>query len=200
MATMFPQWLEMVATVLFVAIAVTHLGYLLLTDGQRRAWHSCHVLIAVGMGFMYAPSVIDPLAIPAGFWRLVFAISGVIAAAWALGGVGRAPQLLWLLTAVDLGVMLFMWSPGAAQSPLVWPVAAYLLGQAGMWALDAYRRLDGGTPLLCWSELPVGGEALSSHASAGDGAGLIGELDMGASMIVMAVGMAYMLVAMRLAM
>lgn len=200
---LLPNWLGVGAAFLFLAIAATHLNYLRGTAGQRRAWHGCHVLVAIGMAYMYAPATINPIGISSESWRLVFAAAGLLAAVWALGGVGRTANLLWLLTAVDLGVMIFMWSPGAADSSLMWPVVGYLIGQALLWAVDAYRRLDGGTPIVSWSGLSGGGEATTvvrGRVASGVPGALIGELEMGTSMIAMALGMAYMLVAMRLTM
>ena len=141
------EWLGIAGAAVFVVIAASHLRHLTTATGQRRPWHACHVLIAVGMAFMYAPAAIDPFVIPAGFWRVVFALACVLAALWSMGGVQRAPTLMWLLTAVDLGAMVCMWTTNLSAS-LCWALVVYLGVQASLWALDAYRRVDGGAPVI----------------------------------------------------
>jgi hypothetical protein len=197
MAGLVPEWLGVAGAVIFVAIAASHLRHLTTATGQRRQWHTCHVLIAVGMAFMYAPAALDPLNLPAGFWRIVFALACVLAALWSMGGAQRAPTIVWLLTAVDLGAMTCMWTPSLAAS-LRWTLVVYLSLQASLWAVDAYRRLDGGTPVISRSALspvPAGASLTVAHAPAES---LLGELDINASMVAMSVGMAWMFVAMQM--
>jgi len=202
---LLPVWIAVAWTAAFMLIAASHLRHMTQTSGQQRPWHACHVLMAVGMAFMYAPARLDPVVVPSSFWKLVFAGAGLIAALWALAGNGRVSTLIWLLSSVDLGAMLYMWSgsprhPGTA--PLTWLLTAYLLVASMMWALDLYRRFDGSTPIVSWRVLASeSGVALAAGAerTAGVGTGsLLGELDISASMIVMAIGMAYMLVATQL--
>jgi hypothetical protein len=156
------------------------------------------------MAFMYAPAQIDPLSVPSGFWKLVFAAAGLIAAVWAIGGVGRVSMLIWLLSSIDLCTMLYMVSgPRRADAaPLTGLFTAYVLGEAAMWALDTYRRLDGMTPVISWRILASESGGTLSAASIGTtvtaSESLLGELDISVSLVAMTLGMAYMLVAMQL--
>ena len=196
---LLPEWLALVGTVLFLAVAASHLRHLVRTAGQRRAWHACHVLAAIGMAFMYGPAAVDPLAVPTGFWLAVFTCAGAIAALWALTGVGRVPTLMWLLTSIDLAAMIYMWSPGSQQTPLSWLLVAYFVAQSGLWACDAYRRIDGRTPVISWSLMagPGGGAGVGIPTARTAQTGtLLGELDIGVSMLAMTLGMGYMLVVM----
>jgi hypothetical protein len=194
---LLPEWLGIAGLVLFGLIALSHLRHLATTNGQRAPWHACHVLMAIGMCFMYAPAAIHLPAVPSSFWQVAFALTGTLAAIWALGGSDRAPNLIWLLTAIDLFAMVYMWSPSALVAPLTWVLVAYLVAEAGLWALDAYRRIDGNPPI---SGLTI---ATAGHQPGGVTVGaapamLLGDLDISASMIGMTLGMAYMLVAMQL--
>jgi hypothetical protein len=199
MAGLVPEWLGIGGTAVFLVIACAHLLHMARTDGQRRPWHGCHVLIAVGMAFMYAPPTLDHLGVPAAFWRLIFASAGSLAALWALGGIGRVPVLLWFLTSIELGAMMYMWSPHSQVAPLTWLLVAYFVIQAGMWALDAYRRLDGASPIISWDVMSAPRGAAVTVSGAGFASqSLIGDLDIGVSMIAMALGMAYMFAAMVL--
>jgi hypothetical protein len=53
-ANILPSWLAVIWTVVFIAIFVIHARHALDSDGQRRLWHSGHVLMALGMVFMFA--------------------------------------------------------------------------------------------------------------------------------------------------
>ena len=200
---LLPVWIGVAWTVVFLVIAGSHVRNMNRTTGQRRPWHACHVLMAMGMAFMYAPAEIDPLAVPSAFWKLVFAAAGLIAAVWAIGGVGRVSILIWLLSSIDLCAMIYMASgTGRADTaPVTWLLTAYVLAEAVMWSLDLYRRLDGMTPIISWRLLAIESGATLPAASISTGAAgsgsLLGELDISASMIAMALGMAYMLVAMQ---
>jgi hypothetical protein len=194
---LLPEWLGIAGVVLFALIALSHLRHLAMTNGERTPWHACHVLMAVGMAFMYAPAALHLPSVPMTFWRVAFAVAGVIAAVWALGGAQRAPNLIWLLTAIDLGAMVYMWSPGSLVAPLTWALVAYLVAEASLWAVDAYRRIDGSTPIIGLTMAPAGIESGSVTLRAAPAA-LIGDLDISASMIGMTLGMAYMFVAMQL--
>src|SRR5271156_3735179 len=68
-----PDWLAVIWTLVFIAIVVIHIRHVLDSDdGQRRIWHSGHVLMAFGMAFMFAPASIDHFNIPSGFWQIAF--------------------------------------------------------------------------------------------------------------------------------
>jgi hypothetical protein len=191
------EWLGIAGAAVFVVIAASHLRHLTAATGQRRPWHACHVLIAVGMAFMYAPAAIDPFVIPAGFWRVVFALACVLAALWSMGGVQRAPTLMWLLTAVDLGAMVCMWTTNLSAS-LRWALVVYLGVQASLWALDAYRRVDGGAPVINVAGLSAAPGGVALPVAGARAESLLGDLDISVSMVLMSVGMAWMFAAMQL--
>jgi hypothetical protein len=192
-----PEWLGIVGAAIFVVIAVSHLRHLVRAVGQRRPWHACHVLIAVGMVFMYAPSAIDPIGVPARFWQIVFAVACVLAALWAMSGAQRTPTVMWLLTAVDLGAMVCMWTTNLSPS-LRWTLFVYLSGQASLWAVDAYRRVDGAAPVINFSALSAAPAGSSISLAGARVESLLGDLDISVSMVLMSVGMAWMFAAMQL--
>ena len=191
-----PEWLGIVGAMVFVVIAISHLRHLATAVGQRRPWHACHVLIAVGMAFMYAPTAIDPLGVPNRFWQIVFALACVLAALWAMSGTQQGPTVMWLLTAVDLGAMVCMWTPNVSPS-LRWALVVYLGVQALLWALDAYRRVDGAAPVINFSVLSAAPAGVSLPLTATRAESLLGDLDISVSMILMSVGMAWMFAAMQ---
>ena len=191
MSALVPEWLGIVGAVVFVAIAASHLRHLVRAVGQRRPWHACHVLVAVGMAFMYAPAAIDPLSVPARFWQIVFAVACVLAALWSISGTQRTPTLMWLLTAADLAAMVCMWTANVSAS-LRWALVLYLSVQASLWALDAYRRVDGAAPVINFSAMSAAPAGVSLPLAATRAESLLGDVDISVSMVLMSIGMAWM--------
>jgi hypothetical protein len=197
---LLPGWLGIVGAVAFLVIAAAHLAHLAMTGGERRRWHVLHVAMALGMASMYAPARLDPLSIPAATWQLGFvALALAVGLRWACGLAGLAANdPLWLLTAIDLGAMAYMWSPGAPVPALSWALVAYLLGEAGLWVANGYRQVDGGAPLIRWSAMSPAPEGPALAVASPRSGTLVGSLDISVSMAAMAIGMAYMLAAMAL--
>jgi hypothetical protein len=192
-----PSWLAVIWTLAFIAILVIHARHVLDSDGQRRIWHSGHVAMALGMAFMFAPASLDHFDIPSGFWQLVFANGAIAILAWMLAQAlaGRAINALWLVMAIDLGAMAYMWSPSGFQAPITWLLVAYFVWQSLMWVSDRMRGVDHRT---LWgggaSVTPEGAVAISAAEP------LVCFRDLRVSMCAMTLGMAYMFAAMQLVM
>jgi hypothetical protein len=193
-----PEWLAVIWTLVFIAIVVVHVRHVRDSDdGQRRIWHSGHVLMAFGMAFMFAPASIDHFGIPSGFWQLAFANAAIAAVLWMLAQAlsGRAVNLLWLVIAFDLGAMAYMWSPSGFQAPLTWLLVAYFAAQSLLWASDRMRDVDHRT--LFGGGVSITPDGAVTMAAAEP---LICFRDLRVSMAAMTLGMAYMFAAMQLAM
>jgi len=189
-----PDWLAIVWALVFVAVLVTHARHVLESRGQRQFWHSGHVLMAVGMIFMFAPASIDHFDIPTGFWQLAFANAAAIVAAWILAKAltRQAVNVLWIVIAIDLAAMVYMWSPSGFQSPITWLLVAYFAAQAFLWASNLMRGADG---IELGRRFSVGsGGAIAATAAHP----LVCDRDLRVSLGVMTFGMAYMLAAMQL--
>lgn len=193
-----PDWLAVIWTLAFIAIVAVHVRHVRDSDdGQRRIWHSGHVLMALGMAFMFAPASIDHFDIPAGFWQLAFANGAIAALIWILIQAldGRAVNVLWLVMAFDLAAMAYMWSPSGFQAPITWLLVAYFAAQSLLWVSDRMRDVDRKTLLGASVSVTPGGAVAISAAEP-----LVCFRDLRASMFVMTLGMAYMFAAMQLAM
>ena len=191
-----PNWLAVIWTLVFIAIIVIHVRHVLDSDdGQRRIWHSGHVLMAFGMAFQFAPSSLDHFAIPAGFWQLVFANAAIAALLWILMQAvsGRAVNVLWLVMAIDMGAMAYMWSPSGFQAPLTSLLVAYFAAQSLLWATDRMRDVDHRTLFGGGFSVTPGGAVAMSAAEP-----LVCFRDLRVSMSAMTLGMAYMFAAMQL--
>jgi len=193
-----PTWLAVIWTLVFLAVFVIHLRHLRETTGQRRLWHSGHVLMAIGMAFMYAPPSIDHLNIPTSFWQLAFAGGALIIIAWMLTEAAEHHPIntLWPVMTIDLAAMVYMWSPNGYKPALTWLLVAYFTAQTLLWATDRMRTIDHHTlPTPTITITPDG--ALSTTTTATP---LICYRDLRLSMSAMTLGMAYMFAAMQLLM
>ncbi len=193
-----PDWLAVIWTLVFIAIIVVHIRHVLDSDdGQRRIWHSGHVLMALGMTFMFAPASIDHFDIPSGFWQLAFANGAIAAVLWMLTQAlsGRAVNVLWLVMAFDMAAMAYMWSPSGFQAPLTWLLVAYFAAQSLLWASDRMRDVDHRSLFGGGVAVTPGGAVAVSAAEP-----LVCFRDLRVSMSAMTLGMAYMFAAMQLAM
>jgi hypothetical protein len=190
-----PNWLAVIWTLAFIAIVIIHVLHLRDTHGQRRLWHSGHVLMALGMVFMYAPASIDHFDIPGGFWQLVFANGALAILAWMLIQAldGRAINVLWLVMATDLGAMAYMWSPSGFQAPITWILVAYFSLQSLLWVSSRMRDVDHRTLRVGSVAVAPGGAIAMATAEP-----LVCFRDLRASMFAMTLGMAYMFAAMQL--
>lgn len=188
-----PSWLAVLWMLVFFVIIVVHGRHVLESEGQRRFWHSGHVLMAVGMAVMYAPASVDHFDIPTGFWSLAFANAAIAIVLWVLvqAFAGRGTNVLWLLMAFDLAAMAYMWS--GFQAPITWLLVAYFAGQAVLWGTDRMRALDERTILGGAVSVTPDGALTASVAEP-----LICYKDLRVSMAAMTIGMAYMFAAMQL--
>jgi hypothetical protein len=192
-----PNWLAVIWMLVFFVIIAIHGRHVLESEGQRRWWHSGHVLMAVGMAVMYAPGSVDHFNIPTGFWSLAFANAVIAIVLWMVvqALAGRGTNLLWLLMAFDLAAMAYMWSPSGFQAPITWLLVAYFAGQAVLWGTDRMRNLDERTILGGAVSVTPEGALAASVAEP-----LICYKDLRVSMAAMTLGMAYMFAAMQLVM
>lgn len=199
---LLPEWLGIAGAVMFLLIAGAHLGHLAMTSGERRPWHVLHVLMALGMASMYAPARVDPFPAGSELWQVVFVAAAAAAALRWLVGFARpgSGNQLWLSSAIDLGAMAYMWSPGSFQPAVTIAFAVPLAAEAAMWGLNAYRVVDRGTPLISWGPSATIAEGGAIAIPAEPSRSLVGGIDLSVSMTAMAVGMAYMLVAMQVMM
>jgi hypothetical protein len=191
-----PAWLSVIWSLAFLAIAVVHARHVWETRGERQIWHCGHVLMGVGMLFMFAPPSLDHFNIPSGFWQLLFASAAGGLVLWMLVEVtnGVTVNRLWLAITFDLAAMAYMWSPTGFVPVVTWILVAYFAVQALLWATDRYREFDGrgvGGHLFVGADGTVTASTVTS---------LVCERDLRVSMGLMALGMAYMFAAMQIVM
>jgi hypothetical protein len=194
-ANILPTWLAVLWTLVMIGVFAVHFRHARESSGQRRVWHSGHVLMALGMAFMFAPASIDPVHIAGRVWQLAFAAAAVLILAGILAAlVSRwSVNALWPLAAIDMAVMAYMWSTATRATALTWLLAACFTGASALWLGDRMRSVD--------RRFIVGAYAITPEGALGVAAAepLICDRKLRVSMAAMALGMAYMLAAMALA-
>lgn len=198
-ASILPVWLAVAWVLALLLVAGVHCRHLLCTRGQRRAWHCVHVTMALGMALMYAPaSLAGPDDDP---WRNAFAAAAAAVLAWTVTRMAtrRGTSALWLLAGADLAAMAYMWAaPVGGLTRLSWVLVAYFGLEAVLWISNSCRQLrehllPTGTTLLP-VEIRTDTTVQSTPA-----ASIRERLQLRVSLAMMALGMAYMLLAMALA-
>jgi hypothetical protein len=176
---LLPQWLRLVAIVALAAITVLHLGHLRRGARSDRVWHGGHLVMALGMIGMLLPRGAG--APPALLGEVVFATCAAGSAAIGVARLRRyRPSLPWFAAAAGHAGMVCMFAlPRPGFELLVWVLA-----------------LCSGLTALGWASgrLPAGGGAVAGSGAA------VHAVAVRVSLAVMALAMAYLLVAMQLAM
>lgn len=212
-----PIWLSLAWTVVFAIILISHLWHIVIMSGRDRRWHSLHVLMALGMIVMFAPT--GQMIVSGKAGMVVFAVVAVVVAYLLIRerAHGLSIGQLWLVNIVDLVAMVYMFALMFVR--VVWltvPLIVWLAFQAAGWATGRLwtileRGGLGGTPRPVPIPVPATRGIATAHAST---ARVTGQLhrertaqdtphNHGARLLIcstltlMALGMAYMLIAMQ---
>ncbi len=185
-----PVWISVIWIVALAAVLIFHCGHLVRMGGEHRWFHSAHIIMLVGMIYMYAMMAFNLTWISSTVWLWLFALTTAAMIIWMITRiVGKKPfSYLWILALIQQAAMIYMWAPMSN-----W-VAAFT------WALVVYFTLETIAWLvgLCDDGKPGRGNAVgpgdrSQVVSLGHGSAL-GNI----SMAVMAASMAYMFAGMQL--
>jgi hypothetical protein len=193
----FPEWARWAWAAFFVLTVFEHLPHLGRMHGARRLWHLGHVVMAVGMAWMFIPPEYrDATRWP---WQVLYGATSVLAVGYALARLvgGATIDLSWIAMAVGQVGMWYMWSmrDGVAREWLTYVGAAWFVVEAVGWFTgELTGRRDP-------SYIPK-----AVGARAGDSPFLGGAKPLAyavkplarLSLGLMAVGMAYMLIGMQI--
>lgn len=135
MVHLLPSWVRWIWLGIFAFILVPHATHPLRTRGVARLWHSLHLLMAVGMTYMFLPLESDAVLRRA--WELVFVGVTVFVggcAVWKLFTRTRI-DLPWVTLTVDLGIMAYMLAmmDGHGWAPLSYGAAFWCASEAVAW-------------------------------------------------------------------
>jgi hypothetical protein len=210
MNSWLPPWLGLALVTVFGIILIVHLYHVIVLAGRERLWHGVHVLMATGMIVMFAPT--GRMVLGTVVSGSVFAAAAVTLAGRLVWERGRGHHIgmLWLVATVDLAAMGYMFA--MMDLRLLWltiVLAGWFVGQATGWttgrlyATLALGGLGGPPPdrpvSAATARTPTGCAGKQPHR------GSHHHLDRGSShptviratLAVMSMGMAYMLIAMQ---
>jgi Domain of unknown function (DUF5134) len=123
MVDILPSWAGWGWAAVFVVVMLLHVQHAIRMHGAHRLWHSGHILMALGMAYMFLPQ--ELLTVPNRPWQLGFAGATVLAMIYAGYHLrhGIRVDTPWLTLTFGLALMVYMW---AMMDGLVWPPFTYL--------------------------------------------------------------------------
>ena len=176
-------WLTALAVVLLF-----HCSHLLRMRGEPRWYHSAHVVMLLGMLYMFAGMAFSLHLVPPREWTVVYVATSAAILSWMLIKVARGRPLnkLWCVALVQQVAMVYMWAPMGVWFPLLtYGFVLYFAIEIIAWLSNAYSKLE---PLAA-------AQAQARHAGGSlEPRSIFGDV----CMTIMAASMAYMFVAMQL--
>jgi len=182
-----PTALRVFAVLVYAAVVAVHVWHLRAGARAERAWHSIHVLMALGMIAMYAPN--GQAVVSAQLAKLVFTAATAATLLYIAAVLIRGQRLgwLWVAAAADLAAMVYMFA--LPVSGFGW-LTALLVGWA---VLQALGWLTGVLPAHADLGSPQPGCLTSTGSSRR-------EISVRVTLAAMSLGMAYMFLAMTFGM
>ena len=194
---LLPDWVRALWITAYVVILIIHLYHAATMGGEHRAWHSVHILMALGMIWMFLPT--PPAIIPALAWQLAFALAALLIVVWFIWSFSRrrAVNFVWVTSLIAVLAMIYMFAlPGAAIPLLTYVLVAYFVAEAIAWFIGAFDEVETGRRRL----LPYAVGPRSDYASKfAHPLTEAGSLNVRVTLGIMALGMAYMFLAMQIA-
>ncbi|MGH3571972.1 MAG: hypothetical protein ACRDUW_09120 [Pseudonocardiaceae bacterium] len=139
---LLPQWLRIVWALALAGVVGLHASHAWTLPGQRRWWHTGHIIMALGMIGMYLLGMTHPGLSRAGVVLFAVATLAVATTAVVVGRREAALNPLWVASAVDMLVMTYMLLPPAARPAGVsWVLVGYLACQVLAWALGLWDHV-----------------------------------------------------------
>ncbi|HUB64370.1 MAG TPA: hypothetical protein VL996_07985 [Methylocella sp.] len=135
------------ASVIWVAalfvVLIFHCSHLIHMRGERRWYHTAHVVMLLGMLYMYAAVAFGLDWFPAHVWMIIYVATSAAIVSWMLVQYEqrRTFGFLWILALVQQGAMIYMWMPMAYWMPrLSYAFAVYFALEAIAWLMRAYIK------------------------------------------------------------
>lgn len=137
---LMPSWSVAVAVIVLLAAGALHVSHARAARRFARWWHAAHVGMAAGMVVMF----LVPMHGNAGLYGALAVGFGAVAAAMALAlalrRVAEVDRRVWAASMADQALMVYMLLP-IAQRPaaLTYVAAAYLVAAAAAWLVVPER-------------------------------------------------------------
>lgn len=194
-----PDWVRWAWAGLFGLTLGQHLAHVLRMCGLHRLWHSGHMLMAIGMGFMFLPRY---NGIPGWVWEVLFAAATALAGGYGLVMLHRGTRidLAWITLVAGFAAMVYMWAmmDGFALAPISYAAALWFSGEAVGWFTGELcgRRDKGWLPPAV--ARPRAGVKTGAYLTGSMPIAYAATWPIRTTLGLMAAGMAYMLIGMQL--
>jgi hypothetical protein len=173
-------------------VVIFHCGHVISMRGQYRWYHVSHIVMLLGMLYMYAAVAFGVDLLPADVWLIIYVATSVVIVGWMLLRLAQRRSLgyLWVLALAQQVAMIYMWMPMRDWIPWL------------SYALAGYFTLE----TIAWlTRLRNKPAASCSCANAGAARSMVMNLEQRSAagsicMSIMAASMAYMFVGMQLMM
>lgn len=140
-SALLPGWLRALWIVASCVVAGVHVHHVWVMAGQHRLWHLGHVLMAGGMAYMYLPHSAHLIFHEVGIVGFAVAASGSLAAAVSFRLREGVLNPLWILITIEMAVMIYMFLPMTARTPLLgYILVVYLVATGIGWVVGRWDR------------------------------------------------------------
>jgi len=136
---LLPDWVSVIWLALLVVVLGFHLTHLRDYGAQHRAYYCAHIMMLLGMIYMYGSMAFGWSLILRQAWMLGYSLTSAAIAAWlVVRFVTRRPvSFLWVFAMLGQLAMVYMWAPLD-----IWvPWLSYLC--VGYFALEALAWVVG---------------------------------------------------------
>ncbi|QGM99856.1 LysM peptidoglycan-binding domain-containing protein [Methylocystis parvus] len=147
MASLGEYMLSVQASVLWIAalcgVLIFHCVHLARGCAECRALHGVHLVMLVGMLYMYAAMAFDLVAAPRSLWVTLYVASSAGVLAWLATRHFRGDSVegVWVLALAQQIAMIYMWAPMTDWAPAIsYGFALYFALETFGWGLKAAAR------------------------------------------------------------
>lgn len=127
------------------AVLLFHCSHLFRMCGEPRWYHSAHVVMLLGMLYMFAGVAFGLHLLPSNAWTLVYVATSTAILGWILIRLarGRSFKKLWAVALVQQVAMIYMWAPMRVWLPLLTcGFVLYFIAEVVAWLANGYSKLE----------------------------------------------------------
>jgi LysM repeat protein len=125
------------------AVLIFHCSHLFHMGGERRWYHCAHVVMLLGMLYMYATVAFGLDWLPTSVWIIIYVATSAAIIGWMLVRYMRRRSFgyLWILALAQQVAMIYMWMPMRYWVPrLSYALAVYFALETIAWLTRAYNK------------------------------------------------------------
>ena len=125
------------------AVLVFHCSHLIRMRGERRWYHCAHVVMLLGMLYMYTSVAFGLDWFPTRIWMIIYVATSaaIISWMWEQFRQRRSFSYLWIIALAQQGAMIYMWVPMRYWVPgVTYAFAVYFALETSAWLTEAYIK------------------------------------------------------------